>query len=334
MPFITYPAALPPPAGFPFMRRESRALPQGASDEQPRARSRDTIVDAAPVRWRYNAAQMAVWLDWFETTLLDGQLWFAATLPGRGGWITRAARYAGDVSKTHLGAGLWEVSARLELRGAGVTDLRTADNSVATTISGTAETAHLFELPSGAAGDLLVVCYSVDRQLATTVTLDTGASGENWTDTRLAADGARGYAGVAWKVAEGDDVLQLATSVGEQSLAVAYRFPGAASAFVASVNNGNTAAPNPPNNTPPGGLAEYLWVAFAVSTVLDADPANQSVFTGWPVGYVERRTLTGQPNNPSLATALRRTLAASENPGAFATSRTETALAFTIAVSY
>lgn len=118
MPLIEYPASLPPPSGFPFARREGRALPQGAGNEAPRARMRDAIVDADSVRWRYSPAEMAIWRAWFEATLLNGQLWFAATLPGRGGWLPRVARYIGEqLQLTHLGAGYWEVSCRLELRG-------------------------------------------------------------------------------------------------------------------------------------------------------------------------------------------------------------------------
>jgi len=121
MPLIVYPSTLPPPSGYPIARREGRALPQGAGNEAPRARMRDAIVDADTVRWRYTPAEMAVWREWFHDTLLDGQLWFAATLPGRGGWLPRVARYIGEqLQLTHLGAGIWEVSCRLELRGLSV----------------------------------------------------------------------------------------------------------------------------------------------------------------------------------------------------------------------
>jgi len=65
---------------------------------------------------------------------------------------------------------------------------------------------------------------------------------------------------------------------------------------------------------------------------VDDTPAVQVAFTGYPSGYVNRTTLTGQPNNPSMAVATRRLTAASENPGAFATDRTDIALAFTVAV--
>ncbi|HWH74892.1 MAG TPA: hypothetical protein VNV16_11590 [Methylibium sp.] len=118
MPIIEYPESLPPPSGFPFARREGRALPQGAGNEAPRERMRDAIVDADSVRWRYGPAEMATWRAWFEDTLLNGQRWFVATLPGRGGWLPRVARYIGEqLQITHLGAGFWEVSCRLEVRG-------------------------------------------------------------------------------------------------------------------------------------------------------------------------------------------------------------------------
>lgn len=118
MPLVVYPTELPPPSGYPFARREGRAVPQGAGDEAPRPRMRDAIVDADTVRWRYTPAEMAAWRAWYQNTLLNGQLWFAATLPGRGGWLPRVARYIGEqLQLTHLGAGIWEVSCRLEVRG-------------------------------------------------------------------------------------------------------------------------------------------------------------------------------------------------------------------------
>ena len=335
MPAIEYPASLPPPSALPIAARERRAVPSGAGNEAPRARARDAIVDAQAVRWVYSPEEMATWRAWFQDTLLEGQLWFAATLPGRGGWATRVARYIGEeLQLAHLGAGIWEVTCRLELRGLSqppqIPDLLQRSTESAST----AETVHPFAMPiGGAAGDVLVAIYSFDKQLTTVVTLDTAASGLNWTDTILEATGARGFGGVAWKIAEGDDVLQFTTNVGEQSQAVVFAIRNSTGdVTVAAANNGSTNAPNPPNCAPAGGAADHFWLAGAIATVLDDTPAVQVAFTGYPSGYVNRTTLTGQPNNPSMAVATRRLTAASENPGAFATDRTDIALAFTVAV--
>lgn len=296
---------------------------------------RDAIVDADAVRWRYSPAEMAVWREWFEDTLLNGQRWFTATLPGRGGWLPRVARYIGEqLQLTHLGAGFWEVSCRLELRGLSAAPLLPPYFVRSSVSASTDETVHRFEMPLGAvAGDVLVVVYAIDKQLATVVTLDTETSGSGWTDTILEAVGARGFAGVAWKVAEGGDVLQFTTNVGEQSQAFAVCVKtDTGDVTVAASDNGATSAPNPPLCTPAFGASEYLWIAAAASVVLDATPANTSAFSGFPAGYDDSYALTGQPNNPSLAIALKLATAASENPGAFATTRTEAALTHTVGV--
>lgn len=117
MPAIVYPASLPEPAAFPFSPRERRvASPQPGLTEL-RARAREQIVDAKGARWIYTPEQMEVWRAWFKNTLRNGQCWFAVTLPGRGGWQTRVARYVSGTVREHKGAGCFEVSADLEING-------------------------------------------------------------------------------------------------------------------------------------------------------------------------------------------------------------------------
>lgn len=117
---IVYPAALPAPAGYPFMPRERRAASPQPGPTQLRGRSREQIVDVKGVRWVYSPAQMAAWRAWFEDTLQNGQLWFAVSLPGDGGWRTRVARYVGGTVRDSEGAGFFTVTADLEINGSRV----------------------------------------------------------------------------------------------------------------------------------------------------------------------------------------------------------------------
>lgn len=112
---ISYPTALPAPASFPFVLRDRRAASQQPGQQQLRARSRERVIDAKGVRWVYTPAQMEVWRAWFEDTLLDGQRWFSVSLPGRGGWTQRVARYVNGTVRDHKGAGFFEVTADLEI---------------------------------------------------------------------------------------------------------------------------------------------------------------------------------------------------------------------------
>lgn len=118
---IVYPASLPAPAAWPTVARERRAGSDGDGIKAaPRARSRDRIADVE-VQWFYTPAQMAVWVAWYEQTLLNGARWFAVRAPGPGGWLQRVCRYrTATVKREPLGGGHWRVSAQLEQRGRSV----------------------------------------------------------------------------------------------------------------------------------------------------------------------------------------------------------------------
>jgi hypothetical protein len=115
-----YPPALPVPAGYPFVPRERRAVSPQPGLTQHRTRAREQIVDVKGVRWVYSPAQMAAWRAWYEDTLLNGQLWFAVSLPGDGGWRTRVARYVSGTVRDSEGAGFFTVTADLEVNGSRV----------------------------------------------------------------------------------------------------------------------------------------------------------------------------------------------------------------------
>jgi hypothetical protein len=115
---IAYPTSLPGPGQWVTVARERRAQSQGDGVKSaPRARSVDRIADIE-ARWVYSPDEMAVWVPWYEDTLLDGTRWFAVTAPGPGGHLVRVCRFrARTVRRERLGGGNWAVSALLEQRG-------------------------------------------------------------------------------------------------------------------------------------------------------------------------------------------------------------------------
>jgi len=60
---------------------------------------------------------MGAWRAWWRDTLLQGRRWFTLNLPGYEGVTPRVVRYL-DVSQSLIGAGVYAVEARLELREA------------------------------------------------------------------------------------------------------------------------------------------------------------------------------------------------------------------------
>jgi hypothetical protein len=65
----------------------------------------------------YTAEQMGAWRTWWRDTLLQGRRWFTLNLPGYEGMTPRVVRYL-EVSQSLIGAGVYAVEARLELREA------------------------------------------------------------------------------------------------------------------------------------------------------------------------------------------------------------------------
>ena len=119
MPAIVYPALLPPPrVGWQAILRERAARSTIPGNPQTRRRTRDSIKDVSPADWTYTAAEMAIWWPWFNSTLIDGQLWFTAAGPGAGGLIDRVMRFRpGSARVQPQGPGIATVSADLEVRG-------------------------------------------------------------------------------------------------------------------------------------------------------------------------------------------------------------------------
>lgn len=116
MAWIVYPDTLPGPApgtASPRVRRLGSSLD---GPVQSRPRQRDVAGGQRQISWLYTPDEMAVWRDWYTTTLSDGRFWFVAYLAGVGGLDRpKLVRYL-TVSEQLLGSGLYRVTATLELR--------------------------------------------------------------------------------------------------------------------------------------------------------------------------------------------------------------------------
>lgn len=117
MPELQYPAVLPGPSAWATAGPDRRAGSSLPGNSAQRARWRDRVRDV-DAQWIYTAEEMAVWVAWFDETLLKGQRLFTASVPGDGGLQDRALRYrVSSVRREALARGNYRVSARLQERG-------------------------------------------------------------------------------------------------------------------------------------------------------------------------------------------------------------------------
>jgi hypothetical protein len=119
MPLVVYPPTLPAPSvPWESMLRPRAARSGLAGMPGARRRWRDPIEDVVAASWVYSADEMATWREWWATTLVDGQLWFAAVAPGYEGFVDRVMRFRpATVRVQPFGGGGARVSAQLEVRG-------------------------------------------------------------------------------------------------------------------------------------------------------------------------------------------------------------------------
>lgn len=114
---VAYPTTLPGPLPGSFEPRPRRGASTIDGPLQQRARQRDAAGMTSQYTYVYTPHQMAIWREWYRTTLLDGRRWFAHALPGRGGMVPRVVKYR-QVQQQLLGMGIYRVSASFEQRGA------------------------------------------------------------------------------------------------------------------------------------------------------------------------------------------------------------------------
>ncbi len=114
---VVYPSALPGPMPGTLTPRDRRAASSIDGPLQARARQRDFAGARSQYAFVYTPQEMAVWREFYDTTLRAGRRWFGIALPGRGGLEQRVVRYV-SVSESLLGAGIYRVDAAFEQRGA------------------------------------------------------------------------------------------------------------------------------------------------------------------------------------------------------------------------
>ena len=133
-----------------------------------------------------------------------------------------------------------------------------------------------------------------------------------------------------YKIAAGGETNVVVTSTqSDHWSGLVWRFTGAGTPTAPTPATGNNANPNPPVNTPAGGFNDYFWISgygadmSALPTHTGATPAGYSNFI-----LSNNAVASGQ----AIRGGSRSNTAASEDPGTYTMSATETWQAFTIAV--
>lgn len=190
-------------------------------------------------------------------------------------------------------------------------------------------TSHTITLPTHAAGELLVVVFSVDGD--PTVSVNTGSSSADWNKLGQASNSTVVTGAVFWKVAtSGAETLVLDTTASEQSTHISYTItsylPAAAFYVTGTSANGSGTNSDPPAETPAYGRSDYLWIATR-----SGDSTVQA--TGAPSGFAPLRTRTASgTQGASTATAeAYAAFATTSNPGTF-TSATEQWVCYTLGI--
>ena len=189
---------------------------------------------------------------------------------------------------------------------------------------------HPITMPTGTqAAELIAVCFATDG--VETITINTVASGLNWTIENFASQGSIITGAIVWKIAEGGDALTLTTGSLEMASFISYRISGfkIADPMTVTNNNGDGANADPPENTGVDGAVNYLWIAFA-----GWDASADVVATAAPTDFGNLEVLhAASSNGTGLSTARREyNFGAAYNPGVF-TSDAEQWVAFTIIIN-
>jgi len=184
-------------------------------------------------------------------------------------------------------------------------------------------------MPSGiSAGDRLIAIIGVDQ--ARTVSIDTGASGSNWTIQQQASPANPDNlvtGAIITKIAEGSDALTITVDTADIINSFVLRVTSAGNVYVSTpATAGFVANADPPSLNPGTGTQDFLWI---VAVVHDA----QVVATAAPTNFSGLVTDTANSSGGcSISWATQNLAAASLDPGAF-TSAAEQHVAYTIAVA-
>lgn len=191
----------------------------------------------------------------------------------------------------------------------------------ATSTGGSAGAAsHSITMPSGVAvGNLIAIIFASDSTTAPTV-----GSGTGWSLLGTITNSGNSHTlEVFWKIADGSDALTVNTA-NDQVEYIVYRISGATAlsgtgSFIATTNN-------PPAHTPAGGSKKYLWIlGFGISASGD--------LTTPPSGYGNTINVNISGSGTSAFSCRAQIEAASEDPGTFTPSASNSICAYTIAVA-
>jgi hypothetical protein len=117
---IAYPSGLPGPRAAPITSVERRLLSADArAPRQSRTGQRDRLA-VQDLAWpAMTADEAATFYTWWRDDLIRGGAWFAASWPRPQGPGVGVRRFIGTPQWKSAGGGLWLVSAKVEVRGAG-----------------------------------------------------------------------------------------------------------------------------------------------------------------------------------------------------------------------
>lgn len=218
---------------------------------------------------------------------------------------------ADTVAKLMLGAAqVWPVA------GVAFEPVLLAEGETGATFTPT--TSHVISgIGSVTPGDLIVVFVGLGGGGgATSLSIDTGASGANWTIRNQGSRTTSCVLACITKTAEGSDALTLTSSATSYGVWQAWRIPGGASGIYAGTGVSNYSSigeANPPALSPAGGSLEYIWMAacaVGANTTLTSGPASYST----PETTINSFSPT---NGGKLAVAWKVATASTDDPASF-----------------
>lgn len=184
------------------------------------------------------------------------------------------------------------------------------------------------------AGELLLIAFNY-RAGNKALTAGSTAADLGYTEVVNATRGTRGRLYVWYKEAagtEGGTSLDMDCSANGDAHAqyVIYRIQGW-DAVHAADSDGSSNSPNPPSLTVPSGADDHVWLAFCAAA---DDGASVDTFpTNYTNGGYERRTPPSTNNSATIGWARRELNTATEDPGSFGLSESESWVTGTVAVT-
>lgn len=186
----------------------------------------------------------------------------------------------------------------------------------------TAGTSHVVDLPTGiVSGNLLIVWFGTNTSI-------TSVTATGWSDLGIDNVSAGNRSSVfLYKVASGSEgsTVTFTTDASVRSAHISLCISGGSGTPQKAVAaTGNSDQPNPPNITPSGGVADYLFIAAMLQSI------SNSVFN-YPTNYSNGTSQTA--TGCLIATAERQLNASSEDPAQFFISNNATWVAQTLVIA-